>query len=88
VLVGFSKRLKEQKIKVIQFEYGPLNLDSHFLLKDFYKLLEGNGYRIGKIYPTWIDWTGYSIEKENFILSNFLAVSIKDNSIFDSLTDG
>lgn len=88
VLAGFSKRLNEQKIKVIQFEYGPYNIDSHFLLKDFFKLLEGNGYRVGKIYPKWIDTTGYSIEKENFILSNFLAVSIKENLIFDYLIHG
>ncbi len=88
VLAGFSKRLKEQKIKVIQFEYGPFNVDSHFLLKDFFILLEGNGYRIGKIYPTWIDWSGYSVEKENFILSNFLAVSLKGTSIYEDLENG
>lgn len=88
VLQGFSKRLKQQKIKVIQFEYGPLNIDSRFLLKDFFELFEQNGYRIGKIYPTWIDWSPYSLEKENFILSNFLAVSIEGNSIYESLENG
>lgn len=85
VLNGFSRRIKEQKIKVIQFEYGPQNIESRFLLKDFYEMLEVNGYRIGKIYPTWIDWSGYSVEKENFILSNFLAVTQKSDSIIDSL---
>lgn len=85
VLEGFSQRIKEQKIKVIQFEYGPQNIESRFLLKDFYELLEGNGYRIGKIYPNWIDWSGYTIEKENFILANFLAVSQKSDSIIDSI---
>jgi FkbM family methyltransferase len=83
VLEGFSRRLREKKIKVIQFEYGPLNVDSRFLLKDFYELLEENGYRIGKIYPSWIDWSGYRVEKENFILSNFLAVRSEYGSIFN-----
>lgn len=88
VLVGFLKRIKEGKIKAIQFEYGPQNVESRFLLKDFYDLLERNGYRIGKIYPTWIDWSGYSIEKENFILSNFLALSMAENLVFEDLENG
>lgn len=88
VLVGFSRRIKERKIKVIQFEYGPHNIESRFLLKDFFELLEGNGYRIGKIYPTWVDWSEYTIEKENFILSNFLALSIAEKSVFENLENG
>lgn len=77
VLKGFAKRLRDQKIGLVQFEYGPMNLNSKFLLKDFYELFEKHGYRVGKIYPSWVDWSGYSIEKENFILSNFVAVSKK-----------
>lgn len=88
VLEGFSRRIKDQKIKVIQFEYGPQNVESRFLLKDFYKMLGENGYQIGKIYPTWVDWSGYSVEKENFILSNFLAVSKNAVSIIDCLKNG
>ena len=88
VLMGFLRKIKEGKIKAIQFEYGPQNVESRFLLKDFYDLLERNGYRIGKIYPTWIDWSGYSIEKENFILSNFLALFMAENLVFEDLENG
>lgn len=85
VLEGFKQRIKDKKIKIIQFEYGPLNVESKFLLKDFYYLLEENGYRLGKIYPNWIDWSEYTIEKENFILSNFIAVSKYDSHLLEFL---
>lgn len=85
VLEGFARMIGEQKIRVIQFEYGPFNIESRVLLKDFYNILKQNGYRVGKIYPKWIDWSEYSIEKENFILSNFIAISRNDSSIFELL---
>ena len=37
-LRGFSELLERQAIRVIQFEYGRVNIDSHFLLKDFYEI--------------------------------------------------
>jgi len=80
VLEGFKGFLKGQRIKIIQFEYGPQSLDSKFLLKDFYQVLGEFGYKVGKIYPNWIDWTPYELEKENFILSNFIAVSSKSQN--------
>lgn len=68
--MGFTRRIKEQKIKVFQFEYGPQNIESRFLFKDFYELFEGRRNRVGKIYTTWVDWSKFEIGKENFILSN------------------
>lgn len=84
VILGFSKRLQNQDIDMIQFEYGPINVESKFLLKDFFEFFEKYGYKVGKIYPTWIDWSLYRVEKENFILSNFIAVSTK-SKIADKL---
>ncbi|TDQ19584.1 FkbM family methyltransferase [Algoriphagus boseongensis] len=83
VLAGFKEMIKNQKIRTIQFEYGPQAIDSKFLLRDFYDFFEENGYRVGKIYPSWIDWSTYSSGKENFILSNFLAVVSSDTKVFD-----
>jgi len=51
VLKGFERMLKRGKIKIIQFEYGYINIDTHFLLKDFYDYLQSFEMKIGKIYP-------------------------------------
>lgn len=47
VLKGFERALQAKAIRVIQFEYGYANGDAKFLMKDFYDLLEGFGFRIG-----------------------------------------
>lgn len=74
VLQGFQRLLRESRVKVIQFEYGRINIDTHFLLKDFYDLLGGYGYRIGKIYPHYVDFREYRHEHEDFLGPNYLAV--------------
>ncbi len=86
VLRGFQKMIESRKIKMIQFEYGDINIQSRFLLKDFYELLEKNGYRIGKIYPDFIDFSPYNKRKENFIISNFLAVQSIESKIINLLS--
>ena len=85
VLAGFKDMIKNQKIRAIQFEYGPQAIDSKFLLRDFYDFFKENGYRVGKIYPSWIDWSTYSSGKENFILSNFLAIQDSEKSLIELL---
>jgi len=54
VLRGFSELLEKGKIKVIQFEYGYTHADAKFLIKDFYKLLEGYGYALGPLKPSGV----------------------------------
>ncbi|WP_169714373.1 FkbM family methyltransferase [Algoriphagus antarcticus] len=85
VLEGFQGFLENQKISMVQFEYGQHSLDSKFLLKDFYTLFENYGYKVGKIYPNWIDWSAYDLSMENFILSNFIAVSPKAENYSETL---
>ena len=85
VLKGFQDYLENQKINIIQFEYGPHSLNSKFLLKDFYRFFEDYGYIVGKIYPKWIDWSSYELTKEDFILSNFIAISSKVPFLKDAL---
>jgi FkbM family methyltransferase len=73
VLMGFSAMFAENRIKLVQFEYGPMAIDSKFLLADFYEFFEARGFQVGKIYPNWIDFKAYSKDMENFVLSNFIA---------------
>jgi FkbM family methyltransferase len=74
VLKGFEGMLKEGKIKIIQFEYGYININTHFLLKDFYDYLKAFEMRIGKIYPSYVDFREYRHSDENFYGPNYLAV--------------
>lgn len=74
VLKGFSNMISEKRIKVIQFEYGVMNIHARTFLKDFFDLLEPHGYSIGKLYPTNIDFVNYSYSLDNFVWANYIAV--------------
>lgn len=79
VLRGFQGMLSEYRISVVQFEYEKLNPCTKFLLKDFYDLFSGYGYRLGKIYPANVEFRDYAFEHELQWGSNFLAV-LKDRT--------
>jgi len=74
VLKGFQEILMMKKIIAIQFEYGKGSINSKFLLKDYYEYLEPLGFKIGKIYPNYIDFKTYNWDDENFLGPNYLAV--------------
>lgn len=74
VLFGFEKMFSENRIRMIQFEYGDLVLKSGFLLKDFYEFFENKNYKIGKLFPNSIEFSNYSYKKENFLTSNFVVI--------------
>ena len=74
VLQGFANALQDRLIDVIQFEYGRANIISKFLLYDFYVLFQKYGYKVGKIYPNYVDFREYSSDDENFLGPNYLAV--------------
>lgn len=74
VLQGFSKSLASRSIDCIQFEYGAFSIQTRVMLADFYALL-GVGYRIGKIYPSSVDFADYQWTMEGFRFANYLAVS-------------
>jgi hypothetical protein len=77
--------LQGKKIRAIQFEYGVLNLESKFLLKDYFNLLTDYGYTLGKIYPNHVDFSAYSWEKENFIGPNYIAIRSEEQQLIHSL---
>jgi FkbM family methyltransferase len=85
VLSGFSQALEAGQIEVIQFEYGRVNIITHFLLRDFYELLEAKGYAVGKIYPDHVDFRSYALEDEDFLGPNYLAVRRTRTDIIDAL---
>ena len=74
VLRGFEKMLAGGRISAIQFEYEKLNTVNKFLLKDFYELLGGHGFVIGKIFPAYVEFRDYDFEHEMLWGSNYLAV--------------
>ncbi|HKT59480.1 MAG TPA: FkbM family methyltransferase [Gemmatimonadales bacterium] len=73
VLQGLEGSLRARRIRMIQFEYGRVNILTHFLLRDFYELFESYGYCVGKIYPDFVDFRAYDLNDEDFLGPNYLA---------------
>lgn len=74
VLRGAELALRRRAITAIQFEYGLVAVETRFLLKDFFEMLGGYGYAVGKIYPSYVDFRRYHRSMEDFVGPNFLAV--------------
>lgn len=87
VLKGFEGMLKTGNIKMIQFEYGYINIDTHFLLKDFHEYLEPFEMRMGKIYPSYVEFREYRHSDENFYGPNYLAVHSGCEILANALSD-
>lgn len=75
ILEGACNWLNEQKIDLIQFEFGVCNVDSKVFFKDFFMLLSPNYilYRILDDGFALVD--KYSERHEVFLTSNYIAVS-------------
>lgn len=86
VLKGFETLLQEERIKIIQFEYGYVNIATNFLLKDFYNYLGAYNMKIGKIYPNYLDFKDYRFQDENFYGPNYLAVNTSLKSVINALS--
>jgi len=63
---------------LVQFEYGRVNILTHFLLRDFYELFARFGYVVGKIYPDHVDFRSYDLGDEDFLGPNYFACSAGD----------
>jgi len=72
---GFGKYMNPDFIDFIQFEYGGANLDSHTSLLELYSFLSSRGFAIGKVMPKGIELRSYSPYMENFMYSNYVAIS-------------
>lgn len=74
VMQGLEGMLSSGAIDVIQFEYGTGSIITRFMLRDYYSLLGGHGYILGKIYPGYVEFRDYEFRHEDFLGPNFLAV--------------
>jgi FkbM family methyltransferase len=84
-LAGFDKSIGAGKIRVVQFEYGYINISTKKLLVDFYNFFETRGYIIGKIFPKTVEFRKYEFKHEDFIGPNYLAVRDSESALIDSL---
>ena len=87
VLKGFSEYLRLRKVKLIQFEYGQANIESRFLLKDFYKLLQPLGYKLGLLHQHGVTFSDYSYDMEDFRGPNYVAVHSSQSDLISELTE-
>ncbi|MHB1155231.1 MAG: FkbM family methyltransferase [Phycisphaerales bacterium] len=85
VLRGLGRTLAAGAIRCIQFEYGLVNVSAGVLLRDFYAMLEPKGYRIGKIYPTFVEFREYGPADEDFIGPNYLAVRREETAMIEAM---
>jgi FkbM family methyltransferase len=74
VLRGFEQTIAQRRIAIIQFEYGQPNLVSGARLGELYGFLLSRGYRVGKIYPNYVDFRPYHLNNEDYRAANYLAV--------------
>ena len=81
VLQGLEESLRKGRIRFIQFEYGLVNILTHFLLRDFYELFRGYGYAVGKIYPDFVEFRDYDLRDEDFLGPNYLACRLDDKAL-------
>lgn len=86
VLEGFRQMFENKAIDLVQFEYGRVSITHKFLLKDFYDWLEPFGYRLGKIYPNYIDFRDYDMSLEDFLGPNYLACLTDRTELLSALS--
>lgn len=86
VMDGFSTYIRENKIRLIQFEYNEGAIISHNLLYDFYKMLEGAGYTLGRLGADGVVFQQYSFHLEDFNGPNYVACLKDDRELIELLS--
>jgi hypothetical protein len=75
VFKGMTQMLKQDAIKIIQFEYGGCNLDARVYLADIWSFLEAYGFKFYKLYPEGAHRIiKYSQQLETFKYSNWVCL--------------
>jgi len=87
VLEGFKKKIRSNKIKMIQFEYGYTNGISKFLMYDFFIFFQKYNYILGRITNLGVDFIdNFDFKYNNFNSGpNFLAIHKKEKEIIKTL---
>lgn len=86
VLRGFQRMLRDNRISVIQFEYGQANIFSRFMLYDAYEMLSNLGYSVGKLFPSGVRFRPWQPDDEDFLGPNFVAVANRFPDVVARLT--
>ena len=84
-LLGFENAIKGGIIKLVQFEYGYINISTKKLLIDYYTFFEANGYIVGKVFPKNVEFRNYNFKYEDFIGPNFVAVKKTETTLINAL---
>ena len=84
-MLGFEEHIEKGKIKMIQFEYGYINISTKKLLIDYYNYLGNKGYLVGKIFPKTVEFRKYEFKYEDFLGPNFVAVKETETELIDLL---
>jgi hypothetical protein len=66
VLRGFDSMMDRAAIDVVQFEFGMVNVDSKFLLKDFWQLFSARDFVLGPVMPNGVRFRDYDCRTEDF----------------------
>jgi FkbM family methyltransferase len=74
-LRGAAEMLQRKNISVIMFEFGGTNLDTRVFFRDFWDLLTGHGFTIGRILMDGriVTLSKYSERLESFSTTNYVA---------------
>lgn len=75
VIKGIKELLSNNKVKIIQFEYGPFSIYAKSFLKDFFEILQMHEFEMFKISPgKLLFYQEYNHVLDTFSHSNWLAV--------------
>ena len=86
VLQGFERMFLEQRIGLVQFEYGFVNGDAHFLMKDFFRLFEQWGYAVGPLKPKGVIFGAFDYQLNGFKSGpNYVAVAKTQTALIDAV---
>jgi len=86
-LLGFNNSLKNRNIRLVQFEFGYINISTKKLLIDFYNLFSEYGYILGKVFPKIVEFREYNLIYEDFLGPNFVAVHKDDSELINLLAN-
>jgi FkbM family methyltransferase len=82
VFKGGRSLFEDDRVGMIQFEYGGCNIDSKVLLKDIFEFFAGMNYNFYKIFPNRLKrFRRYDQRLENFKYQNWILISQKSETI-------
>ena len=82
IFKGGRSLFEDDRVGMIQFEYGGCNIDSKVLLKDIFEFFAGMNYNFYKIFPDRLKrFRRYDQRLENFKYQNWILISQNSETI-------